>query len=124
MRLIDADTFKNQVAAAAISNGLMKSSKKANVMLDLIDMQPTAYDMEKVVERLKQNALSVLVEDEHIIAESNVRENYEIEMVALSDAIEIVKAGRRMTNAERIRKSQTGAKKSLYGRNGRRLCNN
>ena len=53
MRLIDADNFKTQVAAAAISNGFMQSSEKARVMIELIDMQPTAFDVDKVVEQLE-----------------------------------------------------------------------
>ena len=56
MRLIDADNFKTQVAAAAISNGFMQSSEKARVMIDLIDMQPTAFDIDKVVEKLEELA--------------------------------------------------------------------
>lgn len=53
MRFIDADSFKKQVAAAAISNGFMQSSEKARLMIDLIDMQPTAFDIDKVVEQLE-----------------------------------------------------------------------
>ena len=53
MRLINADNFKTQVAAAAISNGFIQASEKAKVMIDLIDMQPTAFDVDKVVEQLE-----------------------------------------------------------------------
>lgn len=53
MRLIDADEFKRQVAAAAISNDLSKSVHKANIMFDLIDMQPTAYNVEAVIKDLE-----------------------------------------------------------------------
>ena len=40
---------------------------------------------EKILERLEEKAIPVLDEDEHIIPESNIREPYEIERVALSD---------------------------------------
>lgn len=39
---------------------------------------------------LEEKAIPVLDEDEHIIPESNIREPYEIEMVALSDVKKIV----------------------------------
>ena len=45
---------------------------------------------EKILERLEEKAIPVLDEDEHIIPESNIREPYEIEMVALSDVKKIV----------------------------------
>lgn len=38
-------------------------------------------------------AIPVLDKDEHIVPESNIHETCEIEMVALSNTIEIVKAG-------------------------------
>lgn len=38
-------------------------------------------------------AIPVLDEDEHIVPESNIYETCEIEMVALLNTIEIVKAG-------------------------------
>lgn len=51
MRLIDADAFKKQMAAMAIKENY--SAEKANAMMKLIDMQPTAFDKEKVLKRLK-----------------------------------------------------------------------
>ena len=56
MRLIDADEFKRQVAAASIKSGFMESAHKANVMIELIDMQSTAYDVDSVVEELDKDA--------------------------------------------------------------------
>lgn len=50
-RLIDADAFKRQVAGMAISNNY--PANKANAWCELIDEQPTAYDMDKVVEQLE-----------------------------------------------------------------------
>ena len=51
MRLIDADEFKRQIVGMAIVTGY--SAQKANKMCELIDKQPTAYDVDKVVEQLK-----------------------------------------------------------------------
>lgn len=45
---------------------------------------------ELILERLEEKTIPVLDEDEHIIPESNIREPYEIEMVALSDVKQIV----------------------------------
>lgn len=53
-RLIDAELFKKQVAAMAIKNGY--APEKANALCKLIDNQPTAYDIEKVVEEIKESA--------------------------------------------------------------------
>ena len=51
MRLIDADEFKRQIVGMAIVTGY--SAQKANKMCELIDKQPTAYDVDKVVEQLE-----------------------------------------------------------------------
>lgn len=59
----------------------------------VIEAQPTAYDVEKVVGRLKLNALPVEKEDEHIVPESNVIETFEMFMVELNTAIDIVRNG-------------------------------
>ena len=45
MRLIDADAFKEQVAAMTFKENY--SVRKANAMIQLIDMQPTA-DLDKL----------------------------------------------------------------------------
>lgn len=52
MRLIDADKFKQQIAAIVIRDNLVTG--KGNALCDLIDRQPTAYDADKVVERLDE----------------------------------------------------------------------
>lgn len=54
MRMIDADEFKKQIAAMAITNNY--PADKANKMCELIDCQPTAYDVEKVAEQLCNEA--------------------------------------------------------------------
>lgn len=45
MRLIDADAFKEQVAAMTLKG---MPVDKANAMLKLIDMQPTAYNVDQM----------------------------------------------------------------------------
>lgn len=51
MRLIDADAFKKQIAGMTIANNY--PSNKALALCKLIDSQPTAYDVDKVVEQLE-----------------------------------------------------------------------
>lgn len=77
MRLIDADEFKKQIAGMAIINNY--PADKANKMCELIDCQSTAYDVDKVAERLEVNSMFAQVDDEPF--------------VMLDDAIEIVKSG-------------------------------
>lgn len=52
MRLIDAEAFEKQVVAAAIMNGY--ALKKVNALSELIEKQPTAYDVDKVVDQLQE----------------------------------------------------------------------
>lgn len=47
MRLIDADAFKQQVAAATIADDL--NPEKCNMMCALIDGQPTAVDLNDII---------------------------------------------------------------------------
>lgn len=56
MRLIDADAFKEQVAAIAIKNNL--PADKCNALCELIEMQPTIEEKHwnKVVNRLEIKA--------------------------------------------------------------------
>ena len=51
MRLIDADEFQKQIAGMAILNNYPPN--KANALCELIDSQPTAFDVEKVVRELR-----------------------------------------------------------------------
>lgn len=80
-RLIDADKFKEQVAAMTIAHNYPPS--KAIALAELIDKQPTAFDLDMVVKQLeKRSALSRPV---------GWTKSYEI--VTLNDAVEIVKGG-------------------------------
>lgn len=80
MRIIDADKSKKQIAGMAIVNGYLV--QKVNKMCELIDEQPTAYDVDAVVEQLEKY--------------SNTDEAEQlgtIPVVELTDAIEAAKAG-------------------------------
>lgn len=76
MRLIDADELKKQIVGMTIINNY--SSNKTNALCDLIDAQPTAYDVDKIVERLEEF--------------SEEMEQFKCSGM-LSDMIEVVKAG-------------------------------
>lgn len=77
MRLIDAEAFKQQIAAVTVMNGYQAES--ANKMCEIIDNQPTAYDVDKVVEQLEVNSMFL-------------QEGIEA-YVMLEDAVDIVKSG-------------------------------
>lgn len=50
-RLIDADKFTKQIVGTALVNNY--PATKALALCKLIDSQPTAYDVDKVVEQLE-----------------------------------------------------------------------
>lgn len=54
MRLIDADAFKHQIAAAAVQNGTTEAANKASVMIDLVDNQPTIFNIHNVLRELEK----------------------------------------------------------------------
>ena len=80
MRLIDADKLKKDLKSVTLSNGTLFNT---NTVLALLDKYPTAYDVDKVVEQLKN------VSYERFGNAGMGGEN----VVNLDDAIEIVKAG-------------------------------
>lgn len=51
-RLIDADEFQKQIVGMAILNNYPPD--KANALCKLVDSQPTAFDVEKVIEELNK----------------------------------------------------------------------
>lgn len=77
MRLIDADLLKAYIVTACDG----KISKRADILWDVINRIPTAYDVNKIVDELKDNAIEF--------------ETFGIcsDYVELSHAIEIVKVG-------------------------------
>ena len=56
---------KKQIAAVAISNNYLPN--KANTLCELIDWQPTAYDINKVVRKLREQEKSLLIARERAI---------------------------------------------------------
>ena len=83
MRLIDADIFKQQMAAMALTSPSFFTSKVVQ-LLEIIDKQPTAYDLEAVVRQLEKNHVAII---------DDYTEEYE-DVVFLEEAIDIVrKAG-------------------------------
>lgn len=83
MKLIDADEFQKQIVGMAILNNYPPN--KANALCELIDSQPTAFDVEKVIEQLND-----LLEEK---TTDSGDDWYTAE--CLSKAIEIVKRGGR-----------------------------
>ena len=51
MKLIDADSFKKQIAEMTVAHNYPVET--ANALCDLIDKQPVAFDETKVIERLE-----------------------------------------------------------------------
>lgn len=79
MRLIDADEFIKNLKSATLSNGTLLNT---NTVIALVEKYPTAYDVDKVVEQLKENS-KIYCEEYH------QREG----SLYLQDVIEIVKQG-------------------------------
>lgn len=92
MRFIDADEFKRQIVGMAIVAGY--SARKVNKMCELIDKQPTAYDVDKVVKQL---------ENERKFWENAYDSNLGKEKArSYEHAIEIVKAGGIVSNQDNM----------------------
>ena len=53
MRLIDTDALKKDLKSVTLSNGTLVNT---NAVLYLLEEYPTAYDIDKVVEELEENA--------------------------------------------------------------------
>ena len=84
MRLIDADKFKGKVIASHTGSGVIK----------LIDIEEvlTAYDPDKVVEKLEKRRMDAL---SHLRENKGTEFGHASECVynALNEAVEIVKGG-------------------------------
>lgn len=81
MRLIDADELKNILTVAEYPCVLQNS------LIEIIDMQPTAYNVDNVLEQLEE-----LTMEECTLHECGIRSEYCKSCIA-KKAIEIVKAG-------------------------------
>lgn len=98
-RLIDADSLMKMIEKyqfGAIRNEYEREIVKENI-IGFINSEPTAYDINKVVEHLEEmKKKSILFENEAIHQKSMVNESYfNGKRNAYAEAIEIVKAGGR-----------------------------
>lgn len=94
MRPIDADEFQKQIVGMAILNNYPPD--KANALCKLVDSQPTAFDVEKVIEQLNKE-LELADEEKRRCTIENMLQFDEAKGYArgMACAIEIVKRGGR-----------------------------
>lgn len=76
-RLIDTDSLKDRVSSDVLSED------EYNRFCAIIDAEPTAYDLDRVVERIESHMLK------------NVKTTHHIPFFGLETALIIVKEGRR-----------------------------
>lgn len=89
MRLIDADKIDfGKVFIGA--SGFAKDTREA--AQNLIDSQPTAYNVDKVVERLEEMRLK-REEQLRVCADNDMADYFRCKMSAIAEAVEIVKSG-------------------------------
>lgn len=91
MRLIDADALKEYCMNASKSDDDFRRVSLAT-LASVIDVQPTAYDVDKVVEKLEKRRMDAL---RHLRENKGTEFGYASECVynALNEAVEIVKGG-------------------------------
>lgn len=80
MGLIDADALKKDLKSVTLSNGTLVNT---NAVLLLLDKYPTAYDVDKVVERLEKEKNPNYREDGSLMGERAA--------IEIDKAIDIVK---------------------------------
>ena len=86
MRLIDADALKKDLKSVTLSNGTLVNT---NAVLYLLEEYPTAYDVDKVVEKLEE----VKNKDTEIALDEAHKERCFWYAQGMNRAIEIVKGG-------------------------------
>ena len=90
MGLIDADALKEYCIRASKSDDDFRRVSLAT-LASVIDVQPTAYDVDKVVKQLKElNKYNLNLADCMLDIQSHGLNRH---FICLEDAIEIVKAG-------------------------------
>lgn len=91
MGLIDADALKEYCMRASKSDDDFRRVSLAT-LASVIDVQPTAYDVDKVVEKLEKRRMDAL---RHLRENKGTEFGYASECVynALNEAVEIVKGG-------------------------------
>ena len=89
MRLIDADAFRRY------AHEQLEGSKSysADERLEMIDEQPTAYDVEKVVEELHEFSLNTIPYCNEMLREDLCDDSNDCDYCKLQHAIEIVRKG-------------------------------
>lgn len=94
MRLIDADELKKELYQQWFMDILLTQRNSEDMFYALaqkIDVQPTAYDVDKVVKQLKElNKYNLNLADCMLDIQSHGLNRH---FICLEDAIEIVKAG-------------------------------
>lgn len=83
MRIIDADALKKDLESVTLSNGTLLNT---NTVLLLLDKYPTAYDVDAVVEQLKEWTFNADVS----IGDGTMMNH---NLIVSKNAIEIVKGG-------------------------------
>lgn len=86
-KLIDAGKFLNNIS------GMLKSMEDYDAVRKVINNMPTAYDVDKVVEQLKQNTHDMEICEEQFDMNRPYFKDVPYKMIKLEDAIKIVKAG-------------------------------
>lgn len=91
MSLIDANALKEYCMNASKSDDDFRRVSLAT-LASVIDAQPTAYDVDKVVEKLEKRRMDAL---RHLRENKGTEFGYASECVynALNEAVEIVKGG-------------------------------
>lgn len=87
MRLIDADALKKDLKSVTLSNGTLVNT---NAVLYLLEEYPTAYDVDKVVEELEENASRYTKKYATPYGNNGYRDT---KAISIHKAIEIVKRG-------------------------------
>ena len=93
MRLIDADSFKQFVTVVSIADG--HDAGYVNEFCKLVDSQPTAYDLDKVIVNLKDSATAHAMVGQEFGAAGHVIQEVAEQAIGrgLDVAVEIVKRG-------------------------------
>ena len=86
-RLIDADALKKDLKSVTLSNGTLVNT---NAVLYLLEEYPTAYDIDKVVEELEENASRYTKKYITPYGNNGYRDT---KAISIHKAIEIVKRG-------------------------------
>ena len=87
MKLIDADALKKNLKSVTLSNGTLVNT---NAVLYLLEEYPTAYDIDKVVEELEENASRYTKKYATPYGNNGYRDT---KAISIHKAIEIVKRG-------------------------------